>query len=167
MKPHDESSKIRKEMIQVWVPRKRMNRPFPLRWGLASLGLLVIFAIVTQFQFNRISADKFYDAKIDTYNVEVTVYNDAIRKNEECLTSIGVREIYRGLFDNVAKLFQKTADAPVELFPQSEVALAYQKTLREDTQTFIIDVMAQSLLPKSVADCPPYPTNIPVRPTRS
>lgn len=154
------------EMIQVWVPKKRMKRPFPLLWGLASLGLLFAFAIVTQFQFSQQADDDIFAVEMDAYDNELIAYNVAVKAYEDCLTSIEVRETYREIFDGVETAFNATADLPPNLLPDSEVARQYQEYLRFVVQEEINKPVAEGLQPKQEADCPQVPENKPVKPTK-
>lgn len=152
------------EMITVEIPRSKLRRPFPLIWGIAALALFVAFAVVTQFQFNRINADKIYEARLDTYESDMRAYQVALLAQETCLDTIEVRETYRSIFSGIENMFQTTADLPTQLLPESEVAVEYRETLTADIERYITKPVEEGLPPKKVEDCPGAPTNKPEKP---
>lgn len=154
------------EMIQVTIPKSRIRQPFPLRWGLASLALFALFAVATQIQFSRISADKLFDARMDTYQSDVEAYEAAEKSIEECITLIKVRETYRTIFTGISDLFVRTADLPVELFPTSGPARIYQEALKQEIDNLITQPVENGLPPRLLKDCPKLPENKPVKPER-
>lgn len=157
-------SKKPDEVIQVWVPMKRMKRPFPLLWGLLSLALFGVFAVITQVQFNRISDSKIYAARLDTYRSDERAYDAATQAHYDCIGSIETREIYRGIFTGIGTLFQEYAALPGQLFPLSTEAQEYQRQLAEQIDIEITDPLSENLPPKKPEDCPPLPTDVPVKP---
>lgn len=183
--PQNESLKMPKETNAMINPTtlsevqdRRMNhhdrrqdtrilrRPFPMLWGLLSLLLLTAFAVVTQIQFNRLNSEKIYNARVETYNEAVKVYDGALKANQDCITSIETRETYRTIFAGISSLFRKVGDLPVELFPQSEPAKQYQQALADGVNEFITMPVEENLKPKKLSDCPPAPTEVPLKPTR-
>lgn len=162
-KQHDKNEK---EMIQVWVTKKRMSRPFPLRWGLAALALFATFAVVTQIQFSRVADEKIYQARLDTFRSDERAYDVALKAHSDCIASIDIRETYRTIFGGVSALFQKTADLPAQLFPGSPATLAYQEELTRDIITLITEPVKEGLPPKEASECPKVPPEPPKRPER-
>lgn len=162
--PSKNSKNNEEETIVMVVPKKLMRRPFPLVWGLASLALFVVFAFITIYQFNQISNDKLHDAQLKQYETELQAYNTAVKANQDCLGTIAVRETYRGIFGGIEKMFQSTADLPVQLFPDGEIAKQYQQTLRADVEKYISEPVADGLPPKKAADCPQIPDSVPEKP---
>lgn len=157
-------SKKPNEVIQVWVPMKRMKRPFPLLWGVLTLALFGAFAVVTQLQFNRISDHKIYEARLDTYHSDEKAYDTAVKAHYDCITSIETRETYRGIFTGIGTLFQDYAALPGQLFPLSTEAQEYQRQLQEAIDNRITNPLAENLPPKLPEECPPLPAEKPVRP---
>lgn len=155
-----------REMIQIMVPKSRLRRPFPLLWGLMSLGLFVAFAVITLMQFSQINADKIYQARMDTYQSDEQAYNLAIRAYLDCESGVKARETYRGIFDGISTMFETSANLPVELFPMSEEAKIYQETLLASVDTLIQVPLAESLAPRDVKDCPQIPASRPVKPEK-
>lgn len=157
-------SKKPDEVIQVWVPMKKMKRPFPLIWGILSLGLFFGFAVATQMQFNRISDHKIYEARLDTYRSDERAYDTAVKAHYDCIASIETRETYRGIFTGIGTLFQEYAALPGQLFPLSLEAQEYQEQLNTQIEQRITNPLAENLPPKKPEDCPPLPTEKPERP---
>lgn len=143
-----------------------MSRPFPLRWGLAALLLFGLFAVVTQLQFSRLSNDKIYAARMDTYRAAERSYDVAIRANADCIGTIKTRETYREIFNGIRELFRQSADLPLELFPTSKEALAYQLQLSASIVDLIEVPVNENLPPKLEKDCPPIPVDKPTLPER-
>ena len=155
-----------KEMIQILVPKSRIRRPFPIMWGLASLALFALFAVVTQLQFSRVNSEKIYQARLETYYSDIRAYDTAMNAHNTCVDSIDVRETYREIFTGVSELFQKGADLPVQLFPDSHEALEYQSSMSSSIIELISTPVAEGLPPKLIEDCPPAPTYFPVKPEK-
>lgn len=164
--PLDRRSTKPEEMIQVWVPKKRMRRPFPLMWGLAALGLFALFAVITQLQFSRLSQDAIHEARLDTFDSDLRAYEVAQKAHDDCIASIQTREVYRGIFGGIASMFQRNADLPVELFPESERAKEYQAALTTGIQEYIVIPVELGLPPRLESDCPKVPTEEPQKPER-
>lgn len=154
------------EMVLIEVPKKRLRRPFPLGWGIAALLLMVGFAVITQLQFNDVSADNLYQARLDTYNEAVKLFESQERLHDDCVASIPVRESYRKIFGGISTVLDLVGQLPADIFPQSEEALAYQEELSKAVVELIDAPVESELPPKSIVDCPPAPTEEPVRPTR-
>lgn len=154
------------EMIQILVPKRRLSRPFPLYWGIAALALFATFAVVTQLQFSRISNEKIFQARVDTYQSDLRAYDFASQANENCVTSIETRETYREIFGGVSRLFDTTAGLPVFLFPQSEEAKIYQEALKVEVARLITNPVEEKLPPKVIEDCPVVPSTEPTYPER-
>ena len=154
------------EMIQIQVPKSRIRRPFPLMWGLVSLALFGVFAAVTLLEFSRINSEKIYQARLDAYYSDLRVYDTAVDAHNTCIDSIAVRETYRNLFAGVSSLFQKSADLPVQLFPDSKEALAYQSSMSVSIIELISTPVAEGLPSKEPGDCPDMPANVPVKPEK-
>jgi len=152
------------EMISVLIPKKRIKRPFPLAWGLASLVLFLAFAVVTQLQFKRVYDDKLYSVEMDSYYIEHDAWKVATKAHEDCKTAIETRETYRSIFDGIESLFKQTADLPVSIFPVSEEAILYQSSLREDIAELISTPVEEGLPPRQLSDCPPPAGPEPERP---
>lgn len=165
--PLRKQSKKPEELIQIWVPKNKMRRPFPLRWGIAAIVLFFGFAVSTQLQFNKFNNQKLDAANQKTFEVAIAAYDTAVKANADCLASIKTRETYKAIFDGVSSLFKKTADLPVQLFPMSPEAIAYQQSLTEGIQNYISKPVEDGLPPKKASDCPQIPTKKPVKPKRS
>lgn len=161
---HTPHLKKPEELIPVLLPKNRMRRPFPLRWGIAALALFALFAVATQLQFSRISNEKIYQARLDTFRSDERAYDTAVKAHEDCLEAIETRETYRGIFDGVAELFSQTADLPVELFPNSPEAFEYQRQLASAVNELITQPVEEGLPPRVESDCPQIPKNKPVKP---
>lgn len=129
------------------------------------MGLFCLFAVVTQIQFNQLADDKIFEARLDTYATDLRAYDSAVQAHETCVNSINVRETYRGIFDGISDMFQRTADLPIELFPESAGAAAYQAALTAEIEENITNPVEQNLQPIQEKDCPPLPTQVPERPT--
>lgn len=166
--PQKDSSQKRPEMIQVLVPANRLRRPFPLRWGLAAMGLFTFFAIVTQLQFSKISNEKIYEARIETYESDLRAYEAAVEANEDCINTIQVREVYRRIFDGTSDLFKKVADLTVELglSPGNERLIQYQNELRASIDELITGPVEEGLPRKHPLTCPAIPAQKPTPPER-
>lgn len=146
--------------------KTKMHRPFPLVWGFAALFLFALFAVVTQLQFTRISNEKIYQARIDTYQSDLVAYQVAEKAHSDCVASIEVRETYRGIFSGISNLFQKTADLPARLFPFSEEAISYQEQLTDQIDDLITKPVADNLPHKEENDCPQIQNTKPAPPSR-
>ena len=159
-----DESEMKQEINVLQKQMSRLLRPFPLVWGIAALALFLCFAVVTQLQFNRINEQKFEEAKIAAYENAQKAYDVAIAAHDSCVRSIQIRETYKSIFGGIEHMFQTTADLPVSLFPDSENAKAYQKTLTSDIESYITEPVLQGLPPIEVEDCPLLPTDKPERP---
>lgn len=162
MLPEQHSKK--NETVIVEIPKNRLRQPFPLVWGLAALALFLVFAIVTLVQFNRINNDKLADQAMKSYETDIRAYETAVKANIDCLTTIEVRETYRTIFAGIEGMFQQTADLPAKLFPDGEIAKAYQESLSQDIDRYITRPVETGLPPKKAADCPQIPEEKPERP---
>lgn len=143
-----------------------MLRPFPLRWGIAALALFSVFAVVTQLQFSRISDDKIYAARLETYRSDINAYTFAVKANEDCLTLIETRETQREIFNGVSSVLKKSIALPDSLSPTSPEVIAYQIELSLDIHNLIDAPLEQTMGPVVEADCPAVPIKKPVPPTR-
>lgn len=152
------------EMVHVWIPKRRLSRPFPLRWGLLALGLFAVFAIVTQLQFNRLSNQKIHDARMDTYHSDITAYDVAVKANSDCLASIQLRDTYRSIFTGISDLFVQTAGLPSDLFPDSSEAVVYELEMLNSVEILVRHPVEKNLTGKSPSDCPQIPTSKPKEP---
>jgi len=152
------------EIVHVWIPKRRLSRPFPLRWGLLALALFGVFAAVTQLQFSRISDEKIHEARMDTYRSDVAAYNVAVKANEDCLTSIELRETYKSLFTGISDLFTQTAELPVILLPNNVEAITYESEILNNVETLIREPINETLNGKPPSECPQIPVNKPVEP---
>jgi len=157
MKRRKSDNRLTSQMI-------RLKRPFPLIWGIAALCLFLCFAVVTQMQFNRINAEKFEEAKMAAYENAEKAYAVAVTAHESCIRSIQIRETYKSIFGGIENMFKTTADLPVALLPDSEVAKIYQETLTRDIDRYITNPVLEGLPPIEVGDCPLAPTDKPERP---
>lgn len=158
-------SKKSEKTVVVEMPISRLRRPFPLIWGLGALALFVLFAFVTQLQFNRLNNEKLDEAEEKQYDSDVRAYETAVKAHDDCIMTIDVRETYREIFRGIEIMFQNTADYPVSQFPNSEFAQQYHKDLTNDIQKYITQPVADGLPPKKAADCPSIPSEIPKDPT--
>lgn len=131
-----------------------------------SLLLLGLFAAVTMYQFNQVNADRLYDAQLNNYENELQIFRNTLESHEVCVASVKTRETYRSIFAGIETMFQKTADLPVSIFPDSEAMRAYQASLSTEIILLITDKVAAGLPPLNVSECPPKPTESekPVRP---
>jgi len=154
------------DMVWVEVPRNRLRRPFPLFWGLLVLGLFAGFAVVTMLQFNRISDDKYYDARVKQWESDIDAHELSVEAYATCVASIDTRQTYRDLFGGVAALLQELANAPAELLPGSEAALIYQERITQRIRELIVEPVDAKLQPRSLADCPKKPGLPPEKPKR-
>lgn len=157
-------SKKSEKTVVVEMPISRLRRPFPLIWGLGALALFVLFAFVTQLQFNRINNEKLDDQEDKQYETDLRVYETAVKAHEDCLTSIEIRETYRKIFGGIEVMFQSTADYPVSQYPDNDFAQQYHTDLTQDIEKYITQPVAEGLPPKKAADCPPIPESEPERP---
>jgi len=164
MEPDESGTKQNEETITMIVPKNLMKRPFPLVWGLVAMFLFVAFAAVTIYQFNQINEDKIHEAQMDSYSNAVKVYESAVKAHDDCISTIKVRDTYRSIFGGIEDMFTKTADLPVELFPDSQGALLYQQSMYDDIQDNITRPVEENLPPKQEADCPKLPEEEPERP---
>lgn len=144
--------------------RDLTHRPVPLFWGIVAFLLFVGFAVVAQLQFKRLYDDKVHAAQMDSYENALKVYENDVASYNDCVTSIEVRDTYRTLFAGVEDMFERTANLPVTLFPESEEALSYQKEMLRDLTRMITTPIADSLPAKTLVDCPPMPKDPPERP---
>jgi hypothetical protein len=163
MTSEDESLK-QNETSLIAGPKNLMRRPFPLVWGLVALALFAAFAVVTQVQFNRINGEKFQEASQAAYENALQAYEVAVEAREDCIQSIQIRETYKDIFGGIEHMFKTTADLPVKLIPDSEIAAIYKETLTADIDRYITDPVAEGLPTILVADCPLVPADKPERP---
>lgn len=138
------------EVVHVWIPKKRMRRPFPLRWGIAALALFGVFAVITQLQFSKLSADKLYDTKVAAYQSDVEAYDAAIKSVEECYERIAAREVYRELFTNLIYILEVDADPGTIKAVEEKIRVP----------------LTEGLPTLNEEDCPTIPDEKPVKPTR-
>lgn len=157
-------SKKQPEMIQVWIPKKRMRRPFPLLWALLALGLFGVFAVVTQVQFNRISNQKLDAARLTSFRSEERAYDVSVKANSDCLLAIETRETYRAIFNGVSLLFSQVAALPALLVPDNPGATEYQAQLLSDIDKLITTPVSERLPPRKVEDCPQIQVEAPESP---
>jgi hypothetical protein len=141
-----------------------MRRPIPLFWGLLAFTLFVGFVVVTKIQFDRIADDKIFEARMESYENSLKVYEAATQAHDTCVATIEVRETYRNLFNGIEEMFEKTANLPVDLLPESQVAVSYQQAMLNDIVMLITIPVEEGLPPRRVEDCPQLPTDIPERP---
>lgn len=159
-------SKRPKEMVQITVPKSRLRRPFPLLWGLMALGLFMAFATITLIQLDNLNSDEIYQARMDTYNSDQQAYDTAIKAHLDCVNAVKAREVYRGMFEGISSMFEKSANLPVELFPMSAEAKVYQQTLLQSIQEFITEPLDDELKPRDLGECPKVPDSRPTKPER-
>lgn len=158
------SKKSEKPTVIVEMPISRLRRPFPLIWGLGALALFVLFAFVTQLQFNRLNNEKLEAQAEKQYDTDVRAYETAVKAHDDCLTTIDVRETYRTIFAGIEIMFRNTADYPLSQFPDSEFAQKYHEDLTNDVDKYITQPVEAGLPTKKVADCPKIPDVQPVAP---
>lgn len=131
-----------------------------------SLVLFGIFAVITQQQFNHISNEKIYQARLDTYRSDERAYDAAVNVYDTCVTSIQTRDTYRLVFAGISQLFEASADLPAALFPSSVEAAEYQAKLKANIALLLDDPVANQLPAKDISECPTYPSEPPVKPER-
>jgi len=131
-----------------------------------SLLLFGLFAVVTLAQFNEISGDKIYQARLDTYRSDERAYDAAVDVYDACVTSIQTRDTYRLVFAGISQLFEASADLPAALFPSSMEAAEYQAKLKANIALLLDDPVANQLPAKAISGCPAYPSEPPVKPER-
>lgn len=158
------STRTETETVLVEVPRNLLRRPFPIGWGLATFLLFLGFAVVTQLQFNSIAQDEIQEARLDTYESDKRAYDAAVKALEDCKTAIERSDVVRTIFLGIEDMFERTADLPVELFPEGEAALLYQHELRDQIQASLSNPIENGLPPRTVDGCPKVPESPPERP---
>lgn len=138
------------ELIHVWVPKKKLRRPFALKWGLAALALFVVFAVITQLQFKKISDDKLYDTKMALYESDLVAYTTSLESFEQCKERIVARATVRDLFDGTATLIESVGGP----------------TIADDVQDKIRTPLITDFPMLLLDDCPKIPSHKPTKPNR-
>lgn len=103
---------------------------------------------------------------MDTYNSDQQAYDTAIKAYLDCVNAVKAREVYRGMFEGISSMFEKSANLPVELFPMSAEAKVYQQTLHQSIQEFITEPLNDELKPRTIEECPQVPNSRPAKPER-
>lgn len=155
-----------KQRLEAKKIIKILRLPIPLLWGLLGITLFAAFTVLTQFQFNKLNREQIYRARVDTYLNDIQVYEAAVRERLACLQELDARETEQDIYEVIAFLFEKSANIPTVLFPESPEAYLYEAEMKAAINQTLNVLIEEQLELYSEGDCPEAPSAPPTLPER-
>lgn len=149
------------ELIQVWIPKRKMDRSIPLKWGILTIVLFTCFIVSSQLQLRHLAEGQLSLVKTDVYNNQLVAYRNAVKANADCLLLIENNETDRKIFKGIADMFDDAADLPASLLPDSAAAKRYQELLKAQVISNITDPVNSEYVIKDRDACPKVPDKVP------
>lgn len=147
--------------------KTKLKEPFPMRWGLLAIMLFSLFAIATQIQFNRVSAERLRSANVDAYLSEVLLYNLTRQSHDNCILQIEVNGKQLEIVKDMTVLFQKIADLPAIIFIDNRELEVYRDELSKEIQLINAEYFDNAKPIRTEADCTSIPDNTPIDPEKN
>lgn len=125
-------------------------RRFSLFWGLLVLALFACFSSVALYQVSHRANIKIQALETAQEQSNVIVAQAITEANKQCMSTVGVREVYRHLFLNVGALVDKLSNLSINND-------ATRAEFKKQVDQLLILTLNDTLPPKDPSLCPPLP----------